>query len=108
MPIVDTYQVKSPKIDIRTPMAVLGSESERIKRDEIMRANRTNLFEITKTEAQKLLFEGQYDLAIPAALQALRFSMALSGQDSIDLVPSYLLLGKASIGNSILFKFKKA
>jgi tetratricopeptide (TPR) repeat protein len=40
----------------------------------------------------------KYDLAMPAALQALRFSMSLSGQNSIDLVPSYLLLGKASIG----------
>ncbi|KAJ1342845.1 hypothetical protein BSLG_002504 [Batrachochytrium salamandrivorans] len=39
-----------------------------------------------------------YDLAIPAALQALRFSMDVSGANSIDLVPSYLLLGKASIG----------
>ncbi|KAJ3357707.1 Zinc finger MYND domain-containing protein 12 [Entophlyctis luteolus] len=40
----------------------------------------------------------QYDLAIPAALQALRFSMDVYGQDSTELVPSYLLLGEASIG----------
>ena len=37
-------------------------------------------------------------MAIPAALQALRFSTLLSGQESIDLVPTYLLLGKASVG----------
>lgn len=32
--------------------------------------------------------------------------MLLSGQESIDLVPSYLLLGKASIGNRVLSKIK--
>ncbi|KAJ3303270.1 Zinc finger MYND domain-containing protein 12, partial [Blyttiomyces sp. JEL0837] len=39
-----------------------------------------------------------YNLAIPAALQALRFSMDVYGHNSIELVPSYLLLGEASIG----------
>ncbi|KAJ3026103.1 UNVERIFIED_CONTAM: Zinc finger MYND domain-containing protein 12, partial [Siphonaria sp. JEL0065] len=53
---------------------------------------------IVGTIAYKKLFEGQYVLAIPAALQALRFSMDVYGQDGIELVPSYLLLGEASIG----------
>jgi hypothetical protein len=44
------------------------------------------------------LYEEQFDLAIPAALQALRFSMDIHGKDSVELVPSYLLLGEASIG----------
>nr|KAJ3421451.1 Zinc finger MYND domain-containing protein 12 [Polyrhizophydium stewartii] len=66
-------------IPLRTPVAVLGSEEERAHREK-------------QTKAR------QYDLAIPAALQALRFSMDVSGPSSIDLVPSYLLLGEASIG----------
>ncbi|KAJ3120979.1 Zinc finger MYND domain-containing protein 12, partial [Irineochytrium annulatum] len=63
------------------------------------------LLELSKTEAHKKLFEGQHDLAIPAALQALRFSMDVYGQNGIELVPSYLLLGEASIG---LKQYKQA
>ncbi|KAJ3290349.1 Zinc finger MYND domain-containing protein 12 [Rhizoclosmatium sp. JEL0117] len=85
-------------IPLRTPVSVLGSEEERIHRDKQTRHRQIQLLELSKTEAHKKLFEGQYDLAIPAALQALRFSMDVYGQDSIQLVPSYLLLGEASIG----------
>jgi hypothetical protein len=53
---------------------------------------------ISKQQAYKYLFEGQFALAIPAALQSLRFSMQLSGSSSVDSVPSYLILGEASIG----------
>lgn len=41
-------------------------------------------------------------MAVPAALQALRFSMDIHGKDSVELVPSYLLLGEASIGNALM------
>ncbi|KAI8802818.1 hypothetical protein BJ742DRAFT_858025 [Cladochytrium replicatum] len=103
-------------ISLRTPVTILGSEEERGFRDKQTRERQVScvdacdhllknsvsiqvhLLELTKTEAHKKLFEGQYDLAIPAALQALRFSMDVYGQDSIELVPSYLLLGEASIG----------
>ncbi|KAJ3041219.1 Zinc finger MYND domain-containing protein 12 [Rhizophlyctis rosea] len=81
-----------------TPVAVLGSEEERAYREKQTRHRQVQLLELTKTEAHKKLFEGKYDLAIPAALQALRFSMDVYGQNSIELVPSYLLLGEASIG----------
>lgn len=72
-----------------------------------------------RQEALKLLHEGHFDLAIPAALQSLRFSIDYYGQNSItslllfylvlililtllgiDLVPSYLLLGEACVGLS--------
>ncbi|KAI9349459.1 hypothetical protein DFJ73DRAFT_833634 [Zopfochytrium polystomum] len=85
-------------ISLRTPVAVLGSEEERIHREKQTRHRQIQLLELSKTEAHKKLFEGKYDLAIPAALQALRFSMDVHGQNSIELVPSYLLLGEASIG----------
>ncbi|KAJ3247218.1 Zinc finger MYND domain-containing protein 12, partial [Chytriomyces hyalinus] len=81
-----------------TPVAILGSEEERLHRDKQTRHRQIQLLELSKTEAHKKLFEGHYNLAIPAALQALRFSMDVYGQDSIELVPSYLLLGEASIG----------
>lgn len=56
------------------------------------------MYDLAKTEAAKHLNESQYELAIPAALQALKFSVELWGPGSIELVPSYLLLGEASIG----------
>ncbi|RKO86379.1 hypothetical protein BDK51DRAFT_24407, partial [Blyttiomyces helicus] len=83
---------------ISAPVAVLGSEEERSHREKQTRHRQVQLLEITQTEAHKKLFEGQYDLAIPAALQALRFAMDVYGQNSIEIVPSYLLLGEASIG----------
>ncbi|KAH6565725.1 hypothetical protein BASA61_010069 [Batrachochytrium salamandrivorans] len=92
-------------VPLRIPISVLGSEEERAQREQLTRSRQLHLLQITRTEAHRLLFEGQYDLAIPAALQALRFSMDVSGANSIDLVPSYLLLGKASIG---LKQYKQA
>jgi tetratricopeptide (TPR) repeat protein len=56
------------------------------------------ILKIAKTQAYRHLFEGQYQLAIPAALQALRFSMDLHGDNPIELVPSYLILGESSVG----------
>lgn len=85
-------------IPLRTPDAVFGSQEERKQRQITTRERQIQLLEITKIEAHKKLFEGHFELAIPAALQALRFSMEVYGADSIELVPSYLLLGEASIG----------
>lgn len=53
---------------------------------------------IAQTDAQKLLYEGEFSHAIPAALQALRCSMTMFGKNALELVPCYLLLGEASIG----------
>eukprot|EP00002_Diphylleia_rotans_P004647 TRINITY_DN1352_c0_g1_i2.p1 TRINITY_DN1352_c0_g1~~TRINITY_DN1352_c0_g1_i2.p1 ORF type:complete len:265 (-),score=62.91 TRINITY_DN1352_c0_g1_i2:275-1069(-) len=46
----------------------------------------------------KNLHQCKYEPAIPAALQSLRFSIAIYGTGTIELVASYLLLGEASIG----------
>ena len=56
------------------------------------------MIELTKTVGQKLLFEGKYEYAIPAAMQSLKFSIDVYGLASIELVPSYLILGEACIG----------
>jgi hypothetical protein len=85
-------------IPLRTPLSILGSEEERTLREKQTRSQKLELLMISKNEAQRLLFEGHYDLAVPAALQALRFSMQVFGKDSIELVPAYLLLGEADIG----------
>jgi hypothetical protein len=59
-----------------------------------------SLMEMTRTEAQRLLNEGEFERSIPAALQSLRFSIDIYGTGTVELVPSYLLLGEASIGSS--------
>ena len=56
------------------------------------------MIELCRTEGQKLLFEGKYDRVVPAALESLKFSIEVYGLSSIELVPSYLILGEASIG----------
>ena len=58
------------------------------------------MIELCRTEGQKLLFEGRYDRVVPAALESLKFSIEVYGLSSIELVPSYLILGEASIGES--------
>ena len=56
---------------------------------------------LTRTTGQKLLFEGRHEQAVPAAMQSLRFAIDVHGLASIELVPSYLILGEASIGMDI-------
>ena len=56
------------------------------------------MIELCRTTGQKLLFEGKYECAVPAALAALKFAIQVYGLSSIELVPSYLILGEASIG----------
>lgn len=58
------------------------------------------MIELTRTTGQKLLFEGKHEQAVPAAMQSLRFSIDVHGLDSIELVPSYLILAEASIGKT--------
>ena len=62
------------------------------------------MIELTRTTGQKLLFEGKHEQAVPAAMQSLRFAIEVYGLASIQLVPSYLILGEASIGK-FLSKF---
>jgi len=58
----------------------------------------THLLKLTHTAGQKLLFESRFTEAIPAAMQSLRVAVELYGLASVELVPSYLILGRASIG----------
>ena len=57
--------------------------------------------QISQQQAYKFLFEKKFELAIPAALQLLKISKQLSQ----NIVPSYLILGEASVG---LLKYDQA
>ena len=61
-----------------------------------------NILNLTLTAGQKRLFETRYTEAIPAAMQSLRVAAELYGLASVEIVPSYLILGRASIGKLCL------
>lgn len=89
-------------IPLRTPIPFLGSEEERQHRKKQQIVRQKQMIELCRTEGQKLLFEGRYDRVVPAAMESLKFSIEVYGLSSIELVPSYLILGEASIGLSRL------
>ncbi|XP_019628137.1 PREDICTED: zinc finger MYND domain-containing protein 12-like [Branchiostoma belcheri] len=85
-------------IPLRVPEPFLSSDDERQHRHQQMTHRKKRMIELTRTTGQKLLFEGHHEQAVPAAMQSLRFSIDVYGLSSIELVPSYLILGEASIG----------
>merc|ERR1712203_250324 len=54
--------------------------------------------ELCTETAQKFLVQGKYELAVPGALQSLKFAIEVYGSEATDLVPSYLLLAEANLG----------
>lgn len=47
-----------------------------------------------------MLHQGKHNLAAPAALQALKTSVELFGNGSVDTTPAYFALAEANIGKS--------
>ncbi|VFV41041.1 zinc finger mynd domain-containing [Lynx pardinus] len=85
-------------IPLRTTMPFYNSEEERQHGLQQLRQRQKHLIEFCYTVAQKYLFEGKHEAAVPAALHSLRFRMNLHGLSSVELVPAYLLLAEASLG----------
>lgn len=54
--------------------------------------------ELSHTEAQGRVLGGKYEEALPAAQLSLRCAIDLYGANSVELVPAYLLLAEASVG----------
>lgn len=48
--------------------------------------------------AQSKLSEGKHQEALPAATCCLRYSIDVHGPDTVQLVPAYLLLAEANMG----------
>ncbi|XP_048206994.1 zinc finger MYND domain-containing protein 12 isoform X3 [Perognathus longimembris pacificus] len=84
-------------IPLRTSMPFFNSEEERQHGLQQLQ-QRQHLIEFCYTVAQKYLFEGKYEDAVPAALHSLRFRRNVYGLSSVELVPAYLLLAEASLG----------
>ncbi|XP_072887909.1 zinc finger MYND domain-containing protein 12 isoform X2 [Hemitrygon akajei] len=85
-------------IPVRMPLPFFSSKKERDHSKEQLVQRQKYLIDLTRTVAQKLLFEGKHEEAIPGALQSMRFASAVYGSLSAELVPSQLLLAEASIG----------
>ncbi|XP_004406718.1 PREDICTED: zinc finger MYND domain-containing protein 12 isoform X2 [Odobenus rosmarus divergens] len=85
-------------IPLRTSMPFYNSEEERQHQLQQLRQRQKHLIEFCYTVAQKYLFEGKHEAAVPAALHSLRFRMSVHGLSSVELVPAYLLLAEASLG----------
>lgn len=85
-------------IPLRTTMPFYNSEEERQHGLQQLQKRQKHLIEFCYTVAQKYLFEGRHEDAVPAALHSLRFRMNMHGLSSVELVPAYLLLAEASLG----------
>ncbi|XP_029085386.1 zinc finger MYND domain-containing protein 12 isoform X1 [Monodon monoceros] len=92
-------------IPLRTSMPFYNSEEERQHGLQQLQQRQSRFFfpqkhliEFCYTVAQKYIFEGKHEDAVPAALHSLRFRMSVHGLSSVELVPAYLLLAEASLG----------
>lgn len=83
---------------LRAQPPIIGSEEERARRTYTLQMSQRALIDLCKNEASKYLVRGQYDYAIPGALQSLKFSVNVFGKNRIELVPPYLLLAEANLG----------
>ncbi|KAF4021919.1 hypothetical protein G4228_013413 [Cervus hanglu yarkandensis] len=79
-------------------MPFYNSEEERQHGLQQLQQRQKHLIELCYTVAQKYIFEGKHEDAVPAALHSLRFRMNVHGLSSVELVPAYLLLAEASLG----------
>ena len=83
---------------LMAPAPMIGSKDERAKRANSIVYSKRHLIDFCLGESSTFLSVKKYQLAIPAASQALRFSRELDGDTSILLVEPYLQLAQASFG----------
>jgi tetratricopeptide (TPR) repeat protein len=76
----------------------IGSKDDRAKRAHNILYNKRNLVDFCLAESSNFISVQKYQLAIPAASQALKFSRELDGDTSVLLVEPYLQLALASYG----------
>lgn len=85
-------------IPLRTVLPFYDSEKKRQHGREQRISREKFLAELTHNVAQKFLFEGKHEDAIPAALHSLKFTISVYGLNSCEVVPAYLMLAEASLG----------
>eukprot|EP01041_Mallomonas_annulata_P002009 gene2009-3905_t len=83
---------------LMAPPPIIGTHEEREKRANGIILSKRSLIEFCMSEASTLLSLQKYQLAIPAVIQALKFSKDVYGERSVEVVQPYLLLAQASLG----------
>uniref|UniRef100_A0A7S1EZU0 Uncharacterized protein n=1 Tax=Noctiluca scintillans TaxID=2966 RepID=A0A7S1EZU0_NOCSC len=92
------HSIARDLVVLRQPAKMIGSEEDRTKREDELSAIRKELLELCTETAQKFLVQGKYELAVPGALQALKFAIEIHGKEAVELVAAYLLLAEANLG----------
>ncbi|NXO87285.1 ZMY12 protein, partial [Sitta europaea] len=85
-------------IPVLGPQPCFHSKKDRTRGKEQLLRRQESLIAVALSTAQAFVWAGKPLEAIPAALQALRFSSQVFGSGSIQLVLIYLLLAEASVG----------
>ncbi|MBN3307686.1 ZMY12 protein, partial [Amia calva] len=85
-------------IPLRCPVPFHALEVEREQHRARLLSGQEELIAVSRAAAQKKLFEGKHQEAVPGALLSLRYCSDVHGPDALQLVPSYLLLAEANIG----------
>nr|XP_025951246.1 zinc finger MYND domain-containing protein 12 [Dromaius novaehollandiae] len=91
-------------IPIHTSLPFFSSEKERKHGMEQLLNRQKHIIDLAYSTAQKFILEGKPRKAIPAGLQALRFSIRVYGSYSVDVVPAYLIMAEACIGAGCLMQ----
>ena len=77
---------------------IVGTAEERDRRAKMTILSKRSLSEFCLVEASNLLSVQKFQLAIPAASQALRFSSEIDGERSLAVVEPYLILAQSYLG----------
>ena len=80
------------------PAPIVGTHEERVRRANNVSLSKRSLIEFCMSEAAKLLSTKKYKLAIPAAIQALKFSKDVDGDNAVSTVDPYLYLAESFLG----------
>jgi tetratricopeptide (TPR) repeat protein len=80
------------------PLPMVGTQEERHRRTTNTVLSKRSLVEYCLSESSSLLSLQKYQLAFPAAIQALKFSTEIDGDRALSLVEPYLHLSQAALG----------
>lgn len=86
------------------PIPLVGTQEERNRRLTNTTLSKRSLVEYCLAESASLLSLQKFNLAFPAAIQALKFCKEIDGEKSLSLVEPYLQLAQALVGMKQLGK----
>lgn len=86
------------------PAPIVGTQEERNRRANNLKLSKRSLIEFCLNESSNLLSVQKYQLAFPAAYQALKFVKEVDGEKHVNMVEPYLQLSQACLGLKQLHK----